>query len=545
MRKLKDLFKNKLFIKLGVTALLLFIGIALFYINFRLADYAHDSIVYSMTIEKKIMYAVYHAHHLYYNIYKMLLLDVLKTFGYTGGALLLSQIYNSILGAAGIGFLFLTVYYITKDYVTSLLSGLFVASCFGYWYDSTFAGVRMGVVFLIPLFLMLVLYMRNEKVPVWKDLLLVAGMGILHGFVVLLHQTHAMFGIVVLAAFLLKKETWPKKAMFFSIYCTVFLLIVAGMYYHVAYHKFYIRSMPEFKKWFISYATLGYWGFFNNHSVSTALWGIRKMITGELPDGAKLLFGVKNIVIIKTLLYIPAFFTVYLLAFSFRVFKKYWKELTLSFVWLILYCIFFTWWEPGNFEFWIYPLPAAVFIMAIAISDFLDLWKKEKIKLIWKTFFAATVSAGILVLFLYNLQGSILPMSNKENIYAYHILEEAKRLSDSENDLFFVSEDNIPHNLDYYLKKKNTTPLSSFEKAKGNEDQAYRIMDESIKKTLESGNKVFLMSTIANETEIKNIWIACPSASKERFYSFFTGNYSLAPQYYSEKKYYFWEVGLK
>ena len=136
---------------------LLSIVVFLVVLNFNMSHltnvFTYDCINYAKNIEKSNMMEIYSPHHLLYNYLKWEVYNILKSRGYEGRALLVSQAFNAVVGALAVAILFLTVYFIAKDIFAALISTVITTFSFGWWYCSVFGGVRtLGMVFLILLF---------------------------------------------------------------------------------------------------------------------------------------------------------------------------------------------------------------------------------------------------------------------------------------------------------------------------------------------------------------------------------------------------------
>lgn len=200
-----------------------------FYTNHLTAVLDHDSISYSQAIEKNSWGDIYHAHHLLYGYFKWVVYDTLKSHGYEGRALLVNQTFNAFFGAFGVGVLFFAVWYISGSIFLAFLSALFMTSCNGYWYCSTFGGVRiMGTAFLLLTFLLAAVFC---------------------------HQTNIMLFAVVTCMMFFKKDSFLKKASYLYLYMFLLFAIVAGLYWYVGWKAILAASLV----WLVLYVPFFIW----------------------------------------------------------------------------------------------------------------------------------------------------------------------------------------------------------------------------------------------------------------------------------------------
>lgn len=490
--------KNIKIIFITLIAFFIFIGILNFNVTHLTTRFEFDSISYSMQLEKKNIRDIFHPHHLLYNYFKWLLFNLLKANGYNGGSLLVSQFFNSFMGALGITFLFLTIRYITKSIFPALVAGGVLSFSFGYWYCSTFGGVRvMGIAFLILLFFLLSYFVTSQEKDFKKNLCLIILISVVHSFVIFSHQIHTMFAVIVILSLFFKKDTLFNKFVYFAIYSLILIVIVGGIYYYIGTSIYHLKTSKGFYNWLISYTKVGMWGKLDSESVRLAKEGIERTFIGSLYKDNLFYGTIKNKDIINVFYYSLYVTGIYALIFSFRLFKKYLPIIVMCIAWLVLYVPFFVWWEPVNFEFWTYPLPAFLILLSLPISDLWNTFQFLPLKIGWRIFTGLVFSILILIFFWYNFFGTILIYSNISKSRYYNIIDSIKTISKDKDDfLVILGKDALIPNINYYIPREFLSIYHRIRKYEGDESAAIKDIVTTINEKLNQKRKVFIHNEV-------------------------------------------------
>jgi len=540
--------KTPRFIAFVLALSILIAGIVfVFYVNNLTAVLDHDSISYSQCIEKNSWGEIYHAHHLLYNYFKWVVYDLLKTNGYEGRALIVNQTFNAFFGAVGVGILFFTIWYITGSLFLSFVSGIFMMISNGYWYCSTFGGVRvMGTAFLLFTFLLAIIFIYQKSLKHWQNILLVLGIAAANSIAVFCHQTNIMFAAVILVLMVFKKETFLKKTSYLLLYILFFLTIVIGLYWYVGWKVFYCTTWDRYLAWLAGYVNLGIWGEFTDQSLSLSKEGVRALYIGFV-EGRVEFYGYKinnyealNI-FVNSIKVILLFFAV----FSFLIFKK-WKEiLAAAAVWLLLYLPFFIWWEPGNLEFWLPLLPLSIILFSLPLGIIWNIAGNKIFKYILRSCLAVLSAAVVLVFANYNYYNLILPKTDPGKNFDKMAMEQLSAVREGPEDLVIIMGwDALRVNLNYYFSQDFISIYWLSTKYKTNSDGFYACISKRISDKIKEKHKVFLHKDVLRAKDFKDINAGYKALEKDSFISFFKDKFELTPVK-EGKDNYFYEAKLK
>jgi len=393
---------------------------------------AHDSISYINEIDKGIFF---HPHHLLYNYLAAKWVVLLKVLGIgRPDSVYAVESLNSVFGAMTIslGYIFLRkiVGFNLKDaFILSFLP----AASFGFWYYSTTVEV-----YIIPLFFLFLcfLWFFSCKDSRTKWFLI----GLFHGIAILFHQVHCLFFITVVSViFIQNSKPFNFKRIFsgITVYSFTAAIVSAFPYLFITHFILGKKTFLDKWDWFTDYAQKSeYWNTFGINALIKAAIGFGRSIIGGhfiFPAiGGEILsktilkgkwiademFLVRNMsrqqgifLIVLTLLLFSLI--AYLKIISMKSLKKIisdnWKILTISFIWLVSYTIFFIFWEPSNLEFWIPQSLIAWLILIVILKD--TIHKKDinsKIVLLLPV-----------LLFSINLFGSMRFFNNWDNDYYF------------------------------------------------------------------------------------------------------------------------------
>lgn len=293
-----------------------------------------DALSYILDVMRKPWNELFHPHHLAYGPFGSLMVTILG-----GTAEHALQHANAIAGGLGAGILsaILLRRYNRND--LAILAGLALSGSYAYWYYA----VEVEVYTVAALFLLCVIWFIDRPQPIrWAW---VIGLGISIAGAVLFHQTNALLAVPLIIAMIVDGRTNPAHWRGWFIAGSIAVGIVVSAYSYVMFGVSGFADWPTAQQWLFQYATTGWWG--GQATIGDIYDGIRQTIAwslGALIGSITLGISVWH-------------------ARQHPLIQQPWHLWSWS--WLILYAVFFTWWEPDNIEFWIAVTPLIVlFVLA-------------------------------------------------------------------------------------------------------------------------------------------------------------------------------------
>ncbi|MDD5688135.1 MAG: hypothetical protein PHE88_09935 [Elusimicrobia bacterium] len=377
----------------------LFLTTFILYLNFPTQAFDYDSYNYALCVEKRPLYEyqIFNPHHLLPIRWIAYFYEGLKSIGYQGRALPVHQVFNSFFGALGVILLFSTAYFCTQKIIVALGASIILASCYQYWYISTFGGFYVLVAFSLLLLYKVVCTDIVNSQPIlgsrWisfatgptktilsKDILKryfwFAIIGFLQALTILVHQTNVLASFFVGTSLFFRKDPWDQRiigiiiAIFFSI------LTIVPPYFYVGYSKQEKRNPKSFSRWFTTYAHVQKWGVWRPTNITDASKEVFYVWFGPLSRSGPQL-SLKDATVQKHFLkYLGLALLLYPIIAGFGFFFRYGVFWLLSWIWLLPFAIFFTAWEPGTGAFWASTLPPTVLLICLSISDISDKFYK-------------------------------------------------------------------------------------------------------------------------------------------------------------------------
>ncbi len=384
-----------------------------------------------------------HPNHLIFNLVQRGFYDVWLGFGYSGTAERPMQVLNLLGGALALALLAAILLRLRLGPGLALLAAGFTGGSFAFWHYSLAPDT-----YILPLALALfsldraLVLLARERGRDWMLL----GLGL--ALMVLLHQQHALFAIVLTLslglALVTRDRPGPERLrslVRFLLAIGWAVVLIFGSYVLAGVGVFGQRTLPGLVQWILGYAAGGAWSEWSMTSPLKALIGAGRAVIGghalfanevlaagfgRLFPGKLLLeesflvasLGPVRVGIYLTLLALAlpvtlvlAIRLVWLRArpeVGAGVPERTWVRGT---AWAVVgvYALFNTWWEPANPEFWIFPLPFLVILVALRLQALGDPWRRH---LAWVLTLAITVA---------NLIGSIQPMQDRERDYWYAV----------------------------------------------------------------------------------------------------------------------------
>ena len=449
---------------------------------------AHDSIQYITEIEKGIN--IYNPHHLFFAPFSKIWLDVSALAGIKDGVFAFG-ILNSFFSAAGLLFIFkiLTTVFQLRNVRSALITSI-IAFNYGYWFYSVCVEI-----YLIPLsFVLAGIYYLFNSFQNKKHFYLSS---ILFAVAVLFHQSHILFSIPVLVFFFINKHRIGIKKII--IYVLIYSAIIAAGYFYVIFAVKKIYSFDGILYWLTYYThVIPSWNTTDSSALFKVIIGFGRsfittqtfLVSPETADLIKDLFSQKSLEDDKFLLrnlskgmiwlYISIilFLIISIFSLTISVFKNikqnFDNNILVIISALLVYSIFFSFWNPENLEFWI---PQNIFFwMIIAVLS-----KKNKV---FQLILTLAAFAFLNWFFL------ISKTQNINNDFYYNKVKTVNQQS-SNNDAILLENKWIYY---YYFDRfSNLQKFSIQDEIKdGNEHKLNKILD----KHLNNNNSVFMLEDL-------------------------------------------------
>lgn len=293
-----------------------------------------DALSYILDVMRKPWNELFHPHHLAYGPFGSLMVSLLG-----GTAEHALQHANAIAGGLGAGVLTAIVLRRYQRNDLAILAGLALSGSYAYWYYA----IEVEVYTVAALFLLCVIWFIDRPRPVqlhWQ-----LGLGISIAGAVLFHQTNALLAIPLIVAMVVDTRVNPHHWQGWVIAGVVAIGSVVGAYTYVMFGVSGFGDLATAQQWLFQYATTGWWGGQATFSdlydgiSQTIAWSYGAII-GSIMLGISIWHARRQPLIYEA-----------------------WHLWGWS--WLMLYAVFFTWWEPDNIEFWIAVTPLIVlFVIA-------------------------------------------------------------------------------------------------------------------------------------------------------------------------------------
>jgi len=299
-----------------------------------------DALSYILDVDRKPWSELFHPHHLLYGPLGAVIRALATVIGWHGSVAVWLQVINAIAGAIGVTVLFVLCRSVTRSTGAALIASISMGFSYAYWYYAV--EVEVYTLAVVALIAGLWLMFRIVQTPTWQ---LSAWLGLVHGFAVLGHQTNVLFAVPALLTIGLSAKTQRLRYQLGVAYVLPLVAVVGSAYLWVAFGVSGMRSWSEVWIWLTGYAQTGFWGgAIDKAKLIGLLKGWRETLA--LQGGA--FIGISGIV---------------LLLAGRSAFSRLPHPLLIGVLsWLIVYGLFFLWWEPDNIEFWIASLPPLVLL---------------------------------------------------------------------------------------------------------------------------------------------------------------------------------------
>lgn len=401
----------------------------------------------------------FHPHHLLYSPTGWLFWKSWRLFGYQGNSELALKVLNSLMGAiCGFG-LYQVVYRLTRQITPSVVAtGAFLFT-FANWYFSVEVEVYILALFwlLLALVLMLLLVTQPRR---W----MAPALGFTLGIAALYHQTNGLLVPVIVLAVVLAPMTWRRRIEALVVCGSIAALIVAAGYATVGFGVNRYTSLRQLRDWMFFFVETGWWGHTTHGFWADLRAGLGNTVSSEGP----LPYWIGVIVA---------------LGLGFSATRRWPRIVLVCITWVLIYAVFFTWWESENIEFWIATLFPLWLLLGLALASI----RPQRLSLIVQI----VALAGIGMLAWHNY-----PIIKFRGDAAYDLQRQisagAKQHSSPE-DLILSSGGVMELYLPYYEGRSNVHTLNStlFETG-GNLDQSLERIAADIQTTLHAGLAVLV-----------------------------------------------------
>ena len=334
-----------------------------------------DGVGYLLPIRDGDVAGIFNPYHLIYNWLGWTADHTARSVGFGGGPMGPMQILDALLGAAGIGLLWVLLRTVTGGRTAAFGACGIVAFSYGYW------GYSVDVeVYVLSTVLLIAALFAAWHASTHPSPRAFAVLGVAHGFAVLGHNTNVLFGVVALAALAI---TWraispSDRWRCIAAYAAGGVAVVVPLY-ALAIPVVGLHSPREFYDWLTAYAQSGDWGHLTAQSGPKAAIGAGRALIGghsalslgPIHDFADRRFHDKSLreefFMVRNFSHPLAWALVAVTAMAgaaMVISLARWIQrpavspaarrlAVLCLAWLVPYAIFFTWWEPANLEFWI------------------------------------------------------------------------------------------------------------------------------------------------------------------------------------------------
>jgi hypothetical protein len=308
------------------------LGVIIVYWLTRTDVHTFDALSYILDVMRKPWNELFHPHHLAYGPFGALMVNILG-----GTAEHALQHANAIAGGLGAGVLTAIVLRRYQRNDLAILAGLALSGSYAYWYYA----IEVEVYTVAALFLLCVIWFIDRPSPShWRWQL---GLGVSIAGAVLFHQTNALLALPLIVAMVADARANPTHWRGWVFAGGVAVAIVTGAYSYVMFGVSGFGDWPTAQQWLFQYATTGWWG--GQATLGDMYDGISQTIAwsyGAVIGGITLGISLWQ-------------------ARRQRITYDTWHVWGWS--WLVLYAVFFTWWEPDNIEFWIAVTPLIVLLL--------------------------------------------------------------------------------------------------------------------------------------------------------------------------------------
>ena len=296
-----------------------------------------DALSYIFDVTRKPWQEIFHPHHLAYGPVGALAAWLAGS----GDAAHAMQCVNASAGGAGVAWCGAIVARRWQRSDLTILSMLALGGSYAFWYYA----VEVEVYTLATFFLIGVIWMVDD--PAARTTQWALGLGAILSGALLFHQTNVLLAIPlsIVAGTEIARNRHLWRPWLIAGLSASTLVLSAYLWVMVGVSGF--RTSDQVRAWVLQYANIGWWGG-----------------RGTLAD---LTMGISNTVASLN----GGFFLLVALGVSLLAIRS--RQLGIWSIWLsswlLVYGVFFFWWEPDNIEFWIGVTSVAVLLLITPLAN--------------------------------------------------------------------------------------------------------------------------------------------------------------------------------
>ena len=437
----------------------------LLFIITRSGQHTYDGLMFSYAISRDIFPStVFRPHNL---LYLPSAIAFGKTLSLTGvnfnktHPFLVGQIWSALWGSISVG-----IFYLITRRLLSLKKALGITilfiTTFSVWAMATEVEVyTMSLATVSGLYLVLI---RRHPSAILT--------GVLWGISILAHITNALLIIPLFFYYFMFGE---RKWRWFVIILITGIVLASGVYLAVGCLIAKVDSLTGFIAWIISWTA---------HQEGYGIYKVKQLLAGFL--------GLKRAFVCGRVRALMIFHIITLFSTFFIILKQRGLKRKIGLVFLshiVVYSIFFSWWEPLNIEFWVVTMLPLCLMIGLA-------WRlihKSK----WRFAFSILIILTILVQLDFNLK-AIIPRTDPTKDYW---MNKAKSMDNHlrRNDLVIIFSDPIMFTLPLEAQHENTAVITILADAV---HMDYNLAIKRLKKIIEitrkNGGKIFVTRDVLN-----------------------------------------------
>ena len=466
------------------------------YLAFPNKNLRYDAVAWALQINEGAPGGLFHPHHLIYTPLGSAFSNILSSLGINISTITLMQTVSSLTAATGLLLFFVILLRLSQKITTSLIFTFLLAFSIGLWkYAIEVDSDTFGLVFLIGGLLLIVNASLKDTYP--KPGMLIS-LGVLSSLACLFQQMHILFVAAVCTFICITGRGLLPRLKMMAFYLAPFVLLVGGSYIAVGFVLNKLPDIASYYYWVTQYFHAGGWGYFAPQNFPLSVIGLQQsffwvsFIADFLTAGN---IDAKGIVLLSlfvagvALLMILSTVTVW----KFKDFYKLHGQLVIFLlVWILVYGMFISWWDPAHEEFWMYILPPIWLFLFLGFEN----WhvKKPNRKLV-------LLIALLCLLVSVNFVGNVLPNSDLENNENYHLVQKLHEQEITSKDLVLIYDPG-PIELYYRLYFNSDLQVTSLREGKPSVDTTKQAIFEHlsavIESTLDSGGKVLISDSEIN-----------------------------------------------
>jgi len=320
-------------------------GLALLLYLVTLSDvHTFDALSYIRDVDGRTGF-FFHPHHLLYSPTGWLFWQSWRAVGYDGNSELALKVLNALIGA-GCGF---ALYQLVWRLTTHVPAALATAGIFLFSYATWYFAVEVEVYLLALVWLILALYLLVEMVTAPRARTAPL-LGLTVGAAALYHQTNGLLAPVAVIAVLLAPMHNAARLRALIVCGLVAGGLVGLGYAIVGVGINGYRTLGQMRNWMFFFIETGWWGHATRDRWTDLGAGLGNTIStqGALPYW----IGI-----------------VVLLLLGASAARRWPRIVAIAAAWIVIYGVFFVWWEAENIEFWIGTLAPLWLLLGLAVAS--------------------------------------------------------------------------------------------------------------------------------------------------------------------------------